>query len=225
MEVSKRMDQEVCQNKERSLWDKLAESYDRRTLVTYQKAYDLSIQKVRETLTSDMQVFEIGCGTGIISLGIAGEAARVVGTDLSSQMIRIARQKAAEMNISKVEFKVCDGYSQPYKDGHFDMVLLFNVVHLVKEPGALLKEAHRLLKPGGLLLTATDCFAEKVSLKARLHLLVERIMKALGIIPFIWFLSIEDYKELVAANGFEVQQVENLHPVPVNCYIKARKKA
>ena len=219
------MDQETRQNKERVIWDKLAENYDNRTLITYQKAYNLSIQKVREALTSDMQIIEIGCGTGIISLGIAAEAARVVGTDLSSQMIQIARQKAAEMNISKVEFKVCDGYSQPYKDGCFDMVLLFNIVHLVKEPGALLKEAYRLLNPGGLLLTATDCFAEKVSLKARLYLLVERIMKALGIIPFIWFLNIEDYKELVAANGFEVQQVENLHPVPVNCYIKARKKA
>jgi ubiquinone/menaquinone biosynthesis C-methylase UbiE len=94
----------------------------------------------------------LGCGTGIISLGVAPCVESVVATDISPQMIAVAESKAQRMSISNVDFRVCDGYSLPYKSQAFDSILLFNVLHCVKEPSALLCEAHRLLKPSGRLV-------------------------------------------------------------------------
>ncbi len=173
------------QEKERSLWDRQAPGYDKRNLKVYKNAYDLSIQKTCAVLSSDQKVLEIGCGTGIISLGITPFVESVVATDISPQMIAVAKSKAESVSISNIEFRVCDGYALPYDDQTFDAVLLFNVLHFVKEPTALLHEAHRLLKPSGYLVSATDCYAEPVPLPFRIGLGIQRLLNLIGIIPFM----------------------------------------
>jgi ubiquinone/menaquinone biosynthesis C-methylase UbiE len=212
------------QEKERSLWDKQAPGYDQRNLRVYKNAYDLSIQKTRAVLSSDQKALEIGCGTGIISLGIAPFVESVVATDISTQMIAVAKSKAESTSITNVEFRVCDGYSLPYDDQAFDMVLLFNVLHFVKEPTALLHEAHRLLKPSGYLVSATDCYAEPVPLPFRIGLGVQKLLNLIGIIPFMWYYKKEDIHRLFEQCSFASVETDVLHPTPVNYYLLARKR-
>jgi ubiquinone/menaquinone biosynthesis C-methylase UbiE len=211
------------QEKERSLWDKQAPGYDRRSLKIYERAYDLSIQKARATLSPEHQVLEIGCGTGIIALGIAPCVDSVVATDISPQMIAVAKSKAEGLAISNVDFRVCDGYSLPYESQAFDSVLLFNVLHCVKEPTALLREAHRLLKPSGLLVSATDCYAEPVPLPVRLMLGIQKLLNRLGVIPFLWQYEKKDLHQLFERCSFAVVETDVLHPAPVNYYLLAKK--
>lgn len=217
------MDETTRQQKERSIWSKQASGYDKRVLRMYKDAYALSIRKTCSVLSADQQVLEIGCGTGIISLGIAPRMERVVGTDISPPMIAIAQSKAESQSISNVDFRVCDGYSLPYEGESFDVVLLFNTLHIVKEPAALLHEAHRLLKPSGNLVSATDCYAEPVPLTARLILSLQRLLNLVGIIPFMWYFSKEDVHQLFAQCSFVVTETDVLHAVPVNYYVLARK--
>ena len=126
------MDNVTRQEKERSLWDKQAHSYDKRNLGVYKNAYELSIQKTQSILSPENEVLEIGCGTGIVSLGIAPLVKSVVAADISPQMISVAKSKAQHASITNIEFRVHDGYKLPYDDKMFYAVLFFNVLHLVK---------------------------------------------------------------------------------------------
>ncbi|MBN1811331.1 MAG: class I SAM-dependent methyltransferase [Anaerolineae bacterium] len=217
------MNDATRQEKERSLWDKQAPGYDRRNLKVYKNTYDLSIQKTRAILSPDQKVLEIGCGTGIISLGIAPFVKSVVATDISPQMIAVAKSKAESLSITNVEFRVHDGYALPYDDQAFDAVLLFNVLHFVKEPTALLHEAHRLLKPSGHLFSATDCYAEPVPLPFRIGLGIQKLLNVLGIIPFMGYYRKEDIHHLFEQCSFASIETDVLHPTPVNYYLLARK--
>ena len=209
--------------KARSLWDKQAPSYDKRNLKIYGSAYELSIKKARAVLSPDQKVLEIGSGTGIVALGIAPFVESVVATDISPRMIAVAKSKAESLSITNVEFRVCDGYALPYEDQAFGAVLLFNVLHFVKEPTTLLHEAHRLLKPSGYLVSATDCYADPVPLPFRIGLGIQRLLNRMGIIPFIGYYEKEDLHRLFEQCAFAVVETDVLHPAPVNYYVLARK--
>lgn len=218
-----RMDNATRQKKESFIWNKLAASYDSRVLKTYKDAYDLSIRNTCSILSPDHQVLEIGCGTGIISLGIAPFVERVVPTDISPKMISIAKGKAEVLGISNVDCRVCDGYSLPYESESFDVVLLFNTLHFVKEPATILREAHRLLKPSGYLVGATDCYAEPAPFSTRLRLRFQRLLNLLGIIPFVWCRTKKELHQLFEQSSFAVVETDVLHLIPANYYLLARK--
>jgi len=148
----------------------------------------------------------------------------VVATDISPQMIAVAKSKADSASITNVEFRVCDGYALPYDDQAFDAVLLFNVLHFVKEPTVMLREAHRLLKPSGYLVSATDCYAEPVPLPFRIGLGIQRLLNRMGIIPFMGYYKQEDLHQLFEQCAFAVVETDVLHPAPVNYYVLARKR-
>jgi ubiquinone/menaquinone biosynthesis C-methylase UbiE len=130
------------------------------------------------------------------------------------------RQKAA---VSNVDFRVCDGYALPFDAESFEVVLLFNTLHVVKEPAALLREAHRLLKPGGRLVSATDCYAEPVPFLVRLMLSAQKLLKLVGFISFMWYYNKKDLQQLFEQNAFVIVESDVLHPAPVNYYLLARK--
>jgi ubiquinone/menaquinone biosynthesis C-methylase UbiE len=218
-----KVEEATRQKKERVIWDKQASGYDNRVLKMYKNAYDLSIQKVRSVVSPDQQVLDIGCGTGIISLGIAPYVERVIATDISPQMISVAKSKAERSSVSNVDFRVCDGYAVPYDDESFDVVLLFNTLHVVKEPAALLHEAYRLLKPAGCLVSATDCYAEPVPFPVRLMLSAQKLLKLVGLIPFMWYYRKEDLHQLFEQSSFVIADSDVLHPAPVNYYLLASK--
>jgi ubiquinone/menaquinone biosynthesis C-methylase UbiE len=210
------METEIRQQKERAIWDKHAASYDNQTLKIYNEAYDRSIQKIRSILSPEQQILEIGCGTGIISFGIAPYVKEVIATDLSPQMISAAQGKAQSMGISNIDFRVCDGYSLPYEDQTFDVVLIFNTLHIVKEPETLLQQTYRLLKPAGYFVSATDCYAESVPFPHNLKIQAIKLMKCFGFLPFIRFYTEVDLQNLLSKSSFNVIESITLHPEPVN---------
>jgi len=218
------MDKAGRQQKERALWSRQACSYDARTLRIYQSAYELSVEEACAVLSSQDRLLEIGCGTGIVTLGVAPCVESVMGTDISPEMVEIALDKAEARAVKNVDFRVGDGYALPFDDAAFDGVLLFNTLHVVKEPPALLREAHRLLRPSGYLVSATDCYAEPMPLPIRLKLLLQDVLKALGVIPFLWSFTIDDLRRLFEAAAFQVVETDVLHPAPVNAYVLGRKR-
>jgi len=219
------MDETTRQRKERSLWDKQAAGYDGRTLRTFEDAYHQSIERTIAALEPRDHVLEIGCGTGIITLGIASHVASVTGTDISPEMIAVAQGKAQSQDADNVTFRVADGYALPFDDGSFDAVLIFNTLHVVKEPEALLAEAHRLLKPGRPLITATDCYAEPVPLSIKLMLVAQTLLTWVGVIAYMRNYTRAELRQLIKQSGFTVEEMAVLHPAPVNTFILARKVA
>lgn len=208
--------------KERGIWDRIAGNYDNQTSV-YKNAYELSIEKSKKVLKKDSHVLEVACGTGIISLGIANQVNKVTAIDISSEMISVAKSKAQRLNIANVDFEVADGYSMKYDNNSFDVILLFNALHIVKEPDTLLKEMHRLLKPNGYLVTATDCYKEPVPLSMRIKLSLQGILKLVGFISYLRNYKKDDINKLLQKNKFRIIEEDVLHAVPVNYYVLAQK--
>jgi ubiquinone/menaquinone biosynthesis C-methylase UbiE len=217
------MDTLTRQNKEKSIWEKIAAGYDNNMLANFEEAYRLSIQKSIQAVAYKDRVLEIGCGTGLVTLGLASHVKQIEAVDITPQMIAIAKEKAARQGVNNTQFQVFDGYALPFEDSCFDTMLIFNVLHIVKEPRTLLREARRLLKPGGKLVTATDCYAEPVPFNIRARLSMQRVLHWLGFIPFVRYYHKAQLHSLFAKNGFEIKETEALHPAPLNYYLLAIK--
>jgi len=114
-------------------------------------------------LESGEKVVDIGCGAGIDSLIAArmvGATGRVVGVDLTPEMVAKARAGALQAGIANVEFRQGLAESLPVKDRWADVVISNGVMNLFPDKLAGLREIARVLKPAGRLQVG-DILVEK----------------------------------------------------------------
>ncbi len=98
-------------------------------------------------------VLDAGSGDGTIAQMIAPRARTVTCLDRNERMIAGARARLAKAR--NVAFAIGDVQEMPLADASFDEVLLFNVLTQAHEPGRILSEAGRVLRPGGLVAIVT----------------------------------------------------------------------
>ena len=100
-------------------------------------------------------VLDLGCGTGVAARTIARRAdfpGRVTGIDLSPYLVEAARRLADDEGLGgRVEFRSGDTRDLDIHDGKFDAVVAHTLVSHVPEALTVLKEAGRVVKPGGLI--------------------------------------------------------------------------
>jgi len=102
-------------------------------------------------------VLDIGSGGGLDSLVAArmvGAGGKVVGLDLSPEMVARAYENLKQTDLTNVAFQEFSGEDLPFPDGSFDVVISNGVFNLIPAKGRMLKEACRVLKPDGRLLIA-----------------------------------------------------------------------
>lgn len=97
-----------------------------------------------------MVVGDLGCGTGQVAAGIAPYVARVVAVDGSGEMLQAARRRLREFD--HVSIRQGELEALPVEDGALDAAALVLVLHHQPQPGAVLREAARVLKPAGRLV-------------------------------------------------------------------------
>jgi ubiquinone/menaquinone biosynthesis C-methylase UbiE len=96
-------------------------------------------------------VLDIGCGTGRTSINLARTGVEVVAVDLSSEMVKAAKQESDRLGLD-IDFRTMDATSLEFADGTFDAAL-FSANGIDHVPGynqklEVVKEAFRVLKPG-----------------------------------------------------------------------------
>jgi demethylmenaquinone methyltransferase / 2-methoxy-6-polyprenyl-1,4-benzoquinol methylase len=136
----------------RSLFATIANRYD---LITVLLSYGQDRRWKRRLIAlagplGGRRVLDLACGTGDLTFAAAAEGARATGLDVTLRMIELARQKPGSQ---RVGFVVGDMMTLPFPDGSFDVVTTGYGLRNVPVLDQSIAEIHRVLSPGGLLLS------------------------------------------------------------------------
>jgi demethylmenaquinone methyltransferase/2-methoxy-6-polyprenyl-1,4-benzoquinol methylase/ArsR family transcriptional regulator len=97
-------------------------------------------------------LLDLGTGTGRMLELLAPLADRAVGIDQSPAMLAVARARLERAGLRNVQLRQGDIYAVPVERNGYDLVVLHQVLHYLDDPGRALREAARVLRPGGRLL-------------------------------------------------------------------------
>ncbi|MEO8164124.1 MAG: class I SAM-dependent methyltransferase [Betaproteobacteria bacterium] len=99
------------------------------------------------------QYLEIGCGTGRFTVPLAERVNKLTAVDISKEMLKVTEEKLRARGLEK-KVRLIEGDAKHIclPDAQFDVILSFNAINHIPDYGDVIKEAARLLKPGGVLV-------------------------------------------------------------------------
>jgi ubiquinone/menaquinone biosynthesis C-methylase UbiE len=184
---------------EARFWDKCAEKYAQKPVadeVTYEKKLEIT----RAYFRPDSEVLEMGCGTGSTALAHAPHVKHILATDISPEMINIARSKAEAGQIGNVTFETKAVDDHDIAESRYDAIMAHNLLHLLKDPEAAIVAAYRGLKPGGVFVSSTACIGD-MSWYFRI---IAPVGHFLRLIPFVKVFTQAQLEQSLTKAGFEV---------------------
>lgn len=198
----------------RERFDRWSESYEESFMWNhfFSPLHELVAGRIGDL--SGLSVLDIGCGTGGLLRSLAGSgASRLVGIDLSSGMLNVARGLAGTANIDFIEASAGE---IPVPDRSFDVVTSCIAFHHFPDPSGVVREIERVLKSQGRLLLCDMCGEG----------LAAKIMLAYGsrVGHDNRYLERSEIKGLARDAGLEVQNAEVVHRFPKVMLVEARKR-
>jgi len=160
---------------------------------------------------------DIGCGEGHNTRLLAQRGARVSAIDISEVFIRHAKDTEKETPIG-IDYQVASAVDLPFAEGTFDFAAAFMSLMDVPETERALEEAHRVLKPGGVLVMTTPNAAG----------LMQRVVGAkrkifgkpwcpIDDVPWhLWGFTPQNFRLCMEKAGFDVIAVDSLEPSPLS---------
>jgi len=199
-------------------WDKTAVKYSAMPTKDV-PAYEKTMERTRSYLSENDAALELGCGTGSTALLLSGSVRHITVSDVSSKMIGIGRQKAKDQGVDNVDFMQSDVFGAPLNGRTFDVVMAFNLLHLIKDTPAAMARVRDLLKPGGLFISKSVCLSDSKRL-LRVPLFV---MEKIGLAPYVRFLKTTELDAFVRDGGFQIIETGDYPASPPSHFIVARK--
>lgn len=107
----------------------------------------------RRTITPNMSVLDVACGTGNLAIPAARKGATVTGIDIADNLIDQARKRAQEEGLA-IDFQVGDAEALAHTDGTFDLVVSMYGAMFAPRPALAAAELVRVCRPGGTIAMA-----------------------------------------------------------------------
>ena len=167
------------------------------------------------------ELVELGCGAGFYTKVLAANASRVTATDLSDEMLEVAKQVLKDCKNVAVEKADCEKTDFP--DGTFDSLFMANLIHVIENPSVALRESHRIIKDGGLLIIVG--YTGYSMKRFEMMKMGIRFIRKWGK-PSKHFrskLSPDELCSLVESVGFKVEEAELVGEKVKGLYLKCRK--
>ncbi|RKR02862.1 class I SAM-dependent methyltransferase [Maricaulis maris] len=200
-------------------WDKIAEKYSTQPIADI-PGWEHKLDRIRSHLTPDTRMLEFGCGTGGNARRLAPHAGSILATDLSGEMLRIAKARGDEEGLTNISYERGDFLELDLPAGQFDMVLGMSILHLLDDRHAAMAKARQLLKPGGLFITSTACLLDGFWFMVP----ILPIGRMLGAFPPVKAFGAKTLKREIADAGFEIEYEWRAKPSAA-LFIVARKPA
>ena len=203
-------------------WSKFASTYDDdQDYVVRKTILQLIIKRLSEERDLG-EVIEFGCGTGYFTKEIAKKARNVIATDLSDEMLEIARIQLKEFRSINIQKANCEDTYFPSE--RFDTVFMANLIHILINPIKALQESHQILRNGGLLIIV-DFTGYSMKLFEKMKLGI-RYLRKWGMPPRYARnnLSPDELASLVENMDFKVEEVQIMGDKTKALYLRGRKE-
>lgn len=155
----------------------------------------LSIEKLKPGET----VLDLGCGGGLdsfLAAELVGEKGRVIGLDMTKEMIRKAETNAEKMRLKNVTLKRGEMEDIPLEDGSVDVIISNNAINLSPEKEKVFAESFRVLRPGGRLMICDLISKEDIPDEEREDLNAWALCQSSVVTE-------EEYLDIIKKAGFE----------------------
>ena len=166
------------------------------------------IKNKEPNFLSDLKILDIGCGGGLVSEPMARLGAKVTGIDASEKNIKIAKLHS---NKSKLDIDYLNKSPEDLNTlEKFDIILNLEVVEHVENINLYIKSCSNLLKPNGIMFTATLNRSFEAYLKAIIG--AEYILRWLPIGTHDWnkFVKPEDLEKILFEENFSTIDIKGL---------------
>jgi SAM-dependent methyltransferase len=148
-----------------------------------------------------MQLLDVGCGTGHTTLALAAGGGAVTGLDLTEEMLAKAREEASRRRLA-VEFRLGRAEDLPFPDASFDVVTSRVCAHHYRDAALSVREAFRVLRPGGVHLVVDTVAPESP--------LVDTYLNAIELVrdpSHVRDYRVSEWLAMFGAAGFEASLV------------------
>lgn len=201
-------------------WSGVANDFDARQNYIVGQGSIKIIEKELAKLDKLKDLLELGCGNGKYTCLLAKAADNIIATDLSEEMLGVAKAKLKDFTNVIVEQADC--YKTRYDDEKFDTVFMANLIHVIMEPEKSILEARRILKSSGRLIilsyTTDGMTAENIDIMKR------RYLEVFGSFPSQKTpMELLDLIKLVEENNFAVESSLLIGDKTKAMYLIARK--
>lgn len=202
----------------KSFWDKMAKSYDASTEKHFNDANSRIINYTKGYCKKSDNLLDLGCGTGMIIIDLADYVNKITAVDSSSEMIKAAREKTINKNITNINFEIDNIPEFGFIKEKYNIITAFNLLLYLTAPEIVLKKIYDCLPSGGYFISVTDCMGEKTILKG-----IMKFISGLGLIPKMNYFTMITLENIIKSTGFQIVFSENVHDGIPNHYIVARK--
>ena len=207
--------------KSSDFWDKIADSYVAKP-VADKASYEHTLGRTREHLRPTDRVLELGAGSGATALMLAPHVTQIFATDSSPRMVQLGRERATAEGVRNVEFGIAEFMEAPGLAGGYDVILAFNLLHLIPDLRKALAFAHKNLKPGGRFISKTACRPGPV--KYALMRGAIGLMQAMGKAPdVVRLMPTDELDAAIEAAGFRIVETCDRPKSPPAHFVVAEK--